>query len=80
MMLTEHRLRRHRNRAGYAIGSGKTIHLFKYAAWLTIHTASSRMRHYVFNTNQAKQQKLRTFVFSALNAFRLFVCFVLKNR
>ena len=35
MVLTEHRLRRHRNRAGFAIGSGKTINLFKYAAWLT---------------------------------------------
>ena len=35
MVLTEHRLRRHRNRAGFAIGSDKTINLFKYAAWLT---------------------------------------------
>ena len=34
-VITEHRLRRHRNRAGYAIGSEKTINLFKYAAWLT---------------------------------------------
>lgn len=35
-VLTEHRLRRHRNRAGYAIGTEKTINLFKYAAWLTL--------------------------------------------
>ena len=34
-VITEHRLRRHRNRAGYIIGSEKTINLFKYAAWLT---------------------------------------------
>ena len=34
-VLSEHRLRRHRNRAGYAIGSDKTVNLFKYAAWLT---------------------------------------------
>ncbi|MCL2624161.1 MAG: phage terminase large subunit family protein [Planctomycetaceae bacterium] len=35
MVLTEHRLRRHRNRAGFAIGTEKEINLFKYAAWLT---------------------------------------------
>ncbi len=35
-VITEHRLRRHRNRAGYAIGSEKTINLFQYAAWLTL--------------------------------------------
>ncbi len=35
-VLNEHRLRRHRNKAGYAIGSEKTINLFKYAAWLTL--------------------------------------------
>lgn len=34
-VLTEHRLRRHRNRAGYVIGTEKTVNLFKYAAWLT---------------------------------------------
>ncbi|MDR1493061.1 MAG: phage terminase large subunit family protein [Planctomycetaceae bacterium] len=34
-VLNEHRLRRHRNRAGYLIGAEKTINLFKYAAWLT---------------------------------------------
>jgi hypothetical protein len=34
-VITEHRLRRHRNRAGYVIGTEKTINLFKYAAWLT---------------------------------------------
>jgi hypothetical protein len=34
-ILTEYRLRRQRNQAGYAIGSDKTINLFKYAAWLT---------------------------------------------
>ena len=34
-VLTETRLRRHRNRAGYAIGDDKTINLFRYAAWLT---------------------------------------------
>ncbi|HBT77228.1 MAG TPA: hypothetical protein DEB39_09970, partial [Planctomycetaceae bacterium] len=34
-VLTEHRLRRHRNRAGYSIGTDKTINLFQYAAWLT---------------------------------------------
>jgi hypothetical protein len=34
-VLTEHRLRRHRNRAGFAIGTESTINLFKYAAWLT---------------------------------------------
>ena len=35
-VLPEHRLRRHRNRAGYSIGTDKTINLFKYAAWLTL--------------------------------------------
>ncbi|MCL2120255.1 MAG: phage terminase large subunit family protein [Planctomycetaceae bacterium] len=35
-VLTETRLRRHRNRAGYIIGDDKTIHLFRYAAWLTL--------------------------------------------
>ena len=34
-VLTEHRLRRHRNRAGYSIGTEKTVNLFQYAAWLT---------------------------------------------
>jgi hypothetical protein len=34
-VITEHRLRRHRNRAGYIIGTEKTVNLFKYAAWLT---------------------------------------------
>ena len=34
-VLTETRLRRHRNRAGYTIGDDKTINLFRYAAWLT---------------------------------------------
>ncbi|MDR0390377.1 MAG: phage terminase large subunit family protein [Planctomycetaceae bacterium] len=34
-ILTEYRLRRQRNRAGYAIGTDKTINLFKYVAWLT---------------------------------------------
>jgi hypothetical protein len=36
-VLTEHRLRRHRNQAGYQIGTEKTINLIKYAAWLTLH-------------------------------------------
>ncbi len=35
-VLTETRLRRHRNRAGYTIGDDKTINLFRYAAWLTL--------------------------------------------
>ena len=34
-VLSEHRLRRHRNKAGYAIGDDKTVNLIKYAAWLT---------------------------------------------
>ncbi len=35
-VLTETRLRRHRNRAGYMIGDARTINLFRYAAWLTL--------------------------------------------
>jgi len=35
-VLTETRLRRHRNRAGYTIGDDKTINLFRYAAWMTL--------------------------------------------
>lgn len=34
-VLTERRLRLHRNRAGFAIGDAKTIDLLRYAAWLT---------------------------------------------
>ena len=33
--LSETRLRRHRNRGGYLIGDGRSIDLFRYAAWLT---------------------------------------------
>ena len=33
--LTEQRLRRHRNQAGYSIGDNATVDLFRYAAWLT---------------------------------------------
>jgi len=35
-VLTETRLRRHRNRAGYTIGDARTVNLFRYAAWLTV--------------------------------------------
>jgi len=35
-VLTEYRLRRQRNLAGYTIGTDKTINLFKYAGWLTV--------------------------------------------
>ncbi|MEA1950732.1 MAG: terminase gpA endonuclease subunit [Planctomycetota bacterium] len=35
-VLTETRLRRHRNRAGYTIGDARTVNLFRYAAWLTL--------------------------------------------
>ena len=35
-VLTETRLRRHRNRAGYTIGDARTINLLRYAAWLTL--------------------------------------------
>jgi len=35
VVLPEHRLRRHRNLAGFDIGTDKRINLFKYAAWLT---------------------------------------------
>jgi hypothetical protein len=35
-VITEHRLRRHRNQAGYLIGTEKTINMLKYAAWLTL--------------------------------------------
>ena len=34
-VLTETRLRRHRNRGGYLIGDGRSIDLFRYAARLT---------------------------------------------
>jgi len=34
-VLNERTLRRHRNRAGYAIGDAKTVDLLRYAAWLT---------------------------------------------
>ncbi len=34
--LSEHQLRRHRNRAGYTIGDARTVDMFKYAAWLTL--------------------------------------------
>lgn len=33
-VLTERKLRQHRNRAGYTIGDAKTINLLRYAAWL----------------------------------------------
>lgn len=35
-VLSERQLRRHRNRAGYTIGDGRTVDLFRYAAWLTL--------------------------------------------
>ncbi len=35
-VLTDTRLMRHRNHAGYTIGTEKTINLFQYAAWLTL--------------------------------------------
>jgi len=35
-VLTETRLRRHRNRAGYTIGDARTVNLLQYAAWLTL--------------------------------------------
>jgi len=35
-VLTETRLRRHRNRAGYTIGDARTVNLPCYAAWLTL--------------------------------------------
>ncbi len=35
-VINESRLRRHRNQAGYTIGTDKTINLFQYAAWLTL--------------------------------------------
>ncbi len=34
--LSEHQLRRQRNRAGYTIGDARTVDMFKYAAWLTL--------------------------------------------
>jgi len=34
-VLTETRLRRHRNRGGYLVGDNRSIDLFRYAAWLT---------------------------------------------
>ena len=34
-VISEHVLRRHRNRAGYTIGDARTVDLFRYAAWLT---------------------------------------------
>lgn len=34
-VLSERTLRRHRNRAGFAVGDTRTVNLFKYAAWLT---------------------------------------------
>ena len=35
-VLTETRLRRHRNRAGYMIGNDRTVDLLRYAGWLTL--------------------------------------------
>ena len=35
-VLSETQLRRHRNRAGYAIGDARSVDLFRYAAWLTL--------------------------------------------
>ena len=35
-VISERQLRRHRERAGYAIGDDRTIDLFRYAAWLTL--------------------------------------------
>ena len=35
-VISERQLRRHRNRAGYTIGSARTVDLFRYAAWLTL--------------------------------------------
>ena len=44
-VLTETRLRRHRNRAGYTIGDARTVNLFRYAAWLTIEHFAPREGH-----------------------------------
>jgi hypothetical protein len=35
-VINDRQLRRHRNRAGYTIGDGRTVDLFRYAAWLTL--------------------------------------------
>jgi len=35
-VISDRQLRRHRNRAGYLVGDGKTVDLFRYAAWLTL--------------------------------------------
>ena len=35
-VLTETRLRRHRNRAGYMIGNDRTVDMLRYAGWLTL--------------------------------------------
>ncbi len=38
----ERQIRRHRNRAGFTIGDGQSVDLFRYSAWLTLQMATLR--------------------------------------
>ncbi|MFW5841551.1 MAG: hypothetical protein ACOCZE_13290, partial [Planctomycetota bacterium] len=54
-VLTEFQLRRHRNRAGYAIGDRRTIDLFRYAAWLTLESAKPKDQPVSYEQQKARQ-------------------------
>ena len=54
-VLTEFQLRRHRNRAGYAIGDGRTVDLFRYAAWLTLEHAKPAEEPLTYDQQKARQ-------------------------
>ncbi|MFO7858794.1 MAG: LAGLIDADG family homing endonuclease, partial [Ectothiorhodospiraceae bacterium] len=54
-VLTEFQLRRHRNRAGYAIGDARTVDLFRYAAWLTLEHLRPKPEPLSYDQQKARQ-------------------------
>lgn len=58
-VVNERQIRRHRNRAGFTIGDGQTLDLFKYAAWLTLqHGARNAPQSYDEKKESARQRSL----------------------
>jgi len=55
--LSEFQLRRHRNRAGYTIGTARHIDLFRYAAWLTLEQAKPRNQREPLDYEQQKARQ-----------------------
>ena len=53
--LAEFQLRRHRNRAGYAIGDARTVDLFRYAAWLTLEYFKPKTEPLSYEEQKARQ-------------------------